>query len=331
MIRSETKIFDPADGFSPLSDVIVATDSTLARRDGRWWMYLAGKVADREGIQLFSASLAQGAPLASTGWTLTPDHDDPTKVAMLAGQGRSGPWDLNGGRHCPSYVRGWDPDRGAWVERIYYAGGAENVWGPYTIGYLEWEGEAWADQAAPVFVANEEWERGSVYEPNVIYADGKWKMWYVAGSNQEDYLVQGVAQSADGRNWSRRKIFFEASEKVFDFCVTGVEDGYEAVFSRVWLAKTEAPSATGLWWCRCKTPSSDISDWSTPVQIMTAEDRGWHAGPWKPSVRYGEGDSRKMFVFFDGMYTKSGGGPFPYAFTLGCLEIDRTELIRVAS
>ena len=47
------------------------------------------------------------------------------------------------------------------------------------------------DQPEPAFIANEEWEHGSVYEPNLIYHDGKWKMWYVAGSNQEDYLVHG--------------------------------------------------------------------------------------------------------------------------------------------
>ncbi|HVI80955.1 MAG TPA: hypothetical protein VM715_22955, partial [Candidatus Acidoferrum sp.] len=68
--------------------------------------------------------------------------------------------------------------RGVWVERIYYAGGAEQVWGPYTIGYLEWDGTGWVDQHRPVFNPEEEWEHGSVYEPNLVYADGKWKMWY---------------------------------------------------------------------------------------------------------------------------------------------------------
>ncbi len=125
-------------------------------------------------------------------------------------------------------MKGWDPQRGGWVERIYYAGGAENVWGPYTIGYLEWDGARWVDQPEPVFVANEEWERGSVYEPNLVYADGKWKMWYVAGSNQADYIVQGVAESEDGRTgWSKHQIFFPPEEKVFDFCVVAVKDGYE--------------------------------------------------------------------------------------------------------
>jgi len=323
---TETKIFDPADGFAPLTDVYVATDSSVAKRGDTWWMYLAGKIVGKEGIQLFSASLPAGSPLTPTGWKLTPDPEDATKVAMLADQEISKNWDLKGGRHCPSYVRGWDPHRGVWVERVYYAGGSENVWGPYAIGYLEWNGERWIDQPEPAFVADEAWERGSVYEPNLIYADGKWKMWYVAGSNQQDYIVQGFAESEDGRNgWTKHQIFFPAEEKVFDFCVIKGLEGYEAVFSRVWLGEGAPPDKTGLWWCSSKNASPKIADWSEPVQIMTAEDREWHTGPWKPSVQYAEDDSNRLFVFFDGAY-KRGDGAFPFVFTLGCLSLIRRQL-----
>jgi hypothetical protein len=124
-------------------------------------------------------------------------------------------WDLKGGRHCPSYVRGWDPDRGIWVERIYYAGGAANVWDPYG--------------------------------------------------------------------------------KVFDFCVILGQQGFEAVFSRVWLGQGTPPPTTGLWWCQAKT-------------------------------QYSEADPDRMLVFFDGLYRKNERGPFPYVFTLGCLEIHRPEV-----
>ncbi len=321
---TETKIFDPADGFGPITDLYVATDSSVVKRGDTWWMYLAGKVFGREGIQLFSASLPKGAPLAATGWRLVSDPEDEAKIAMLAGQENSKDWDLKGGRHCPSYVKGWDPQRRVWVERIYYAGGAEKVWGPYTIGYLEWNGERWVDQAEPVFAANEDWERGSVYEPNLIYADGKWKMWYVAGSNQEDYIVQGFAESEDGRTgWTKHSVFFPPEEKVFDFCVIARPDGYEAVFSRVWLGEGQSPEETGLWWCHATSPTGDSALWSKPVQIMTAEDRGWHAGPWKPSVQYAEHDSSRMFVFFDGTYKRDENKGFPFVFTLGCLKLDR--------
>lgn len=329
MKGKETKIFDPADGFAPLTDAMEITDATVAKRGDRWWMYVAGEARGHEGIQLFSASLPAGSPLASQGWTLTPDRNDPARIALLAGHESSKAWDLKGGRHCPAYVRGWDSEREVWVERIYYAGGAVNLWGPYTIGYLEWDGSQWVDQPDPVFLAEEAWEHGSVYEPNVIYADGKWKMWYVAGSNVEDYLVQGFAESADGRtNWSKHKIFIPAEEKVFDFCVIKGRQGYEAVFSKVWLGKTAAPQSTGLWWCESAVPSSDFKDWSPPQQIMNATDCGWHSVPWKPSVQYDEKDPTRMFVFFDGGYMKAGEQRgFPFAFTLGCLELERPRMI----
>jgi hypothetical protein len=320
----ETRVFDPAQGFAPLTNVIEVTDATLARRGNRWWMYLAGEAAGHEGIRLFSASLPEGAPLAAGGWRLTAESADPTRIALLAPSDASAAWDLRGGRHCPCYVRGFDPRRGEWVERIYYAGAPETPWGPYRIGFLEWDGTCWREQAEPVFAATEDWERGSVYEPNVLYVDGRWKMWYVAGSNQEDHLVQAFSESEDGcSRWSPHKPFMPAENKVFDFCVQPAGGGYEAVFSRVWVAKSDPPPATGLWWCRADTPSSHRVDWSEPVQIMTAAERGWHAGPWKPSWRYSETDPSRLLVFFDGSYRKDEPGGFPFAFTLGCLETDR--------
>jgi hypothetical protein len=320
----KTRIFDPAEGFWPIADAAEITDATVAKRGNRWWMYLADQRKGDESIHLFSASLPEDAPLSAASWRLTAVRDNDAKVEILAGKRQAGSWELGGGRHCPSYVKGWDPQRGVWVERIYYAGAAETPWGPYKFGYLEWHDFEWVAQSEPVFVANKEWERGSVYEPNLIYDEGKWKMWYIAGSNLDDYLVHGYAESADGRTgWTQHKQFAPPEEKIFDFCVFKGRSGYEAVFSRVWLAKTPAPSATGLWWCRAERPSSDRSDWSEPVQIMTAENHGWHSGPWKPSVQYSGPDSVQLFVFFDGVYTRNEPGGFPYAFTLGCLELER--------
>ena len=323
---AERKIFDPADGFPPLTDVGELTDATLARRGDQWWMFLAGEAGGCESIELLSASLPPDAPLSATGWQLTPLSGDPHKIAPLASHELSKHWDLHGGRHCPAYIKGFDSQSDRWVERIYYAGAPENPWGPYSIGYLEWNGQHWTEQPQPVFRATEEWEHGSVYEPNLIYADGKWKMWYVAGSNIDDYLVHGFAESDDGRNWSARKIFAPAREKIFDFYVLPRGDGYEAVFSKVWLGKTPPPPDTGLWWCRCDRLSTIFEDWTDRAQLMTAADCGWHAGPWRPSFRYLDSNDRKMLVFFDGTYKKSGDtGGFPYVFTLGCLEVEWQE------
>ncbi|HEY9142062.1 MAG TPA: hypothetical protein VIN93_14290 [Bryobacteraceae bacterium] len=320
----ESKIFDPKDGFAPLIDPLSVTDATVARHGNQWWMCAGGKVKGKDGIHLFSASLPHGAPLSATGWTLTPDANNTTRVEILAGYDNSRLWDLQGGRHCPCYVKGWDPRRNVWVERIYYAGAADHFWGPYTIGYLEWDGSRWVDQPTPVFLANQNWEHGSVYEPNVIYFEGKWKMWYVAGSNQKDHIVQGFAESEDGHSdWSQHTVFIPETEKVFDFCVFPGRQGFEAVFSRVWFGRGAPPSRSGLWWCSAKGPYSDFTRWSEPVQIMTADDRGWHTGPWKPSAQHADSDLSRIFVFFDGMCQTEGPAAFPYAFTLGCLEIDR--------
>jgi len=320
VLRTQTKIFDPRDAAtgSKGADLL---DASVVRLGDQWWMFLAGQAAGYGPTEIYSASLPPNSPLSPTGWTLT--RNSAGALKPVAAPSRSRTWDGNGGRHCPSYVKGWDPAEGKWAERIYYAGAAENLWGPYTIGFLQWDGTEWLDQPEPAFTSNEQWEHGSVYEPNLIYHDGKWKMWYVAGSNQEDYLVQAYAESQDGRaGWSQRAIFAPPEMKMFDFCVRPKAGGFDAIFARVWVRKGEPPPETGLWWCRAERPSSALSDWSPPIQIMTAEDCGWHSGPWKPSFQFHEQSGDRALVFFDGLYRTNDPGPFPFAFTLGCLEVD---------
>ncbi len=318
-LGSERKVFDPRD-VSTGSGGAEVLDPSVVQWSEQWWMYLAGQACGYGATDIYSASLPLGASLSAAGWNLT--RGATGELAPVAGRRFSQAWDGNGGRHCPSYAKGWDPRRGEWVERIYYAGGAENLWGPYTIGFLQWDGEHWIDQPRPAFTANEDWEHGSVYEPNLIYHEGKWKMWYVAGSNQADYLVQGYAESEDGSTgWSNHAVFAPAKMKMFDFCVRQRGGSFDAIFARVWFSEGTPPPETGLWWCRGDRPSGTLSDWSQSIQIMTAEDRGWHTGPWKPSFQFPEQIGEGALVFFDGAYRTSDPGPFPFAFTLGCLEI----------
>ena len=319
-LKRETKVFDPRDPSTGTGGAELL-DASLACRQDRWCLYLAGQAHGFGPTDIYAACLSAGAPLSATGWQ--PLRDAGGELAPLAGRSRSLPWDGNGGRHCPAYVKGWDPRKGEWVERIYYAGASAHLWGPYAIGFLEWDRDRWVDQSEPVFAASEDWERGSVYEPNLVYHQGKWRMWYVAGSNQEDYLVQGYAASEDGRTgWSRHIVFAPPEMKMFDFCVRPRQGFFDAIFARVWVGGGAAPRETGLWWCRAAAPSHRLSDWSEPVQIMTAQDRGWHSGPWKPSFHFSEDGAERALVFFDGLYRTSDPGPFPFAFTLGCAEID---------
>lgn len=317
---NEVKIFDPRDP-STESRGSELLDASVVQRGKQWWMYLGGQAAGYGPTDIFSASLTPGAPLSPTGWK--PTRDAAGQLVPVAGRNASRAWDGDGGRHCPAYVTGWDSHRAEWVERIYYAGSAEHLWGPYAIGFLEWDGVAWIDRPEPVFAANEAWEHGSVYEPNLIYHDGKWKMWYVSGANHEDYLVHGYAESEDGcTEWSKHTVFAPPETKMFDFCVRQRGDEFNAIFARVWVKGGTPPSGTGLWWCRASVPSGKLSDWSEPVQIMTAEDRGWRTGPWKPSLVFDPQDAARALVFFDGIYRTSDPGPFPFAFTLGCVEVN---------
>ena len=319
----ESKVFDPRDPATG-SGGAELSDACVVKRGNQWWMYLAGQAKGYGATDLYSASLPPDAPLTAQTWMLTREADGNLKPLACRSMSRN--WDGKGGRHCPSYVCGWDPREGRWVERIYYAGAAENLWGPYTIGFLQWDGEEWVDQADPAFVAEEEWEHQSVYEPNLIYHDDRWKMWFVAGSNHEDYLVHGYAESRDGRTgWSKHEVFAPPEMKMFDFCVRQGNGAFDAVFARVWTGKDAPPAETGLWWCRAENPSKQMSDWGAPIQIQTAEDRGWHSGPWKPSFQFDGPTETRAFIFFDGAYRTDDPGPFPFAFTVGCLEIDLSK------
>ena len=310
MAPAETKIFDPRDPATG-TDGAELLDSSVVLRGDQWNMFLAGQAQGFGAPQLYSAALPKGAPLSATGWQLTRDASD--ELMPLAPPAVPGAWDSDGGRHGPAHVRGFDPNTSREVERIYYAGGRDHIGGPYTIGYLEHDGSAWQPQPEPCFHATADWEHGSVFEPNLIYHDGKWKMWYVCGSHQENYLAHGYIESPDGRTWSAPTLFAPAEMRIFDFCVRRRGDRFDAIFSRI---------EAGLWHCHAEAPHGVLRGWSEPVQIMTAEDRGWHSGAWKPSLAFDNADPQHAFIFFDGMYNTGDGSPFPFAFTLGCLEIE---------
>ncbi len=313
------KIFDPRDPMLP-SPGAELSDSSVVHWNGRWTLFLTGQPAGFGPTDIFSATLVPGAPLSASGWI--PARTAAGELSPLSPRRHSTAWDAKGGRHCPSYVRGWDPASQKWVDRIYYAGSSENLWGPYTIGFLEWDGEAWVDQPAPAFLPQEPWEYGSVFEPNLVYHEGKWKMWYVAGSHHANYLIHCYAESEDGRTGWTRAIFAPPEMKMFDFCVCPRAGGFDAIFARIWVAGGTPPPHTGLWWCRSSAPSPTLAGWSEPVQLMTAQDCGWHSAPWKPSFAFDQQNPGRATVFFNGLYHTGDPGPFPFAFTLGAFPLD---------
>ena len=317
----EHKLYDPADPATPAhgSELL---DPSAVLRNGQWTLFSAGQAHCFGPPNLFSATLPPGAPLSPSGWTVA--RDPSGELLPVASGDRSAPWDAGGGRHCPSYVCGVDPATNRPIERIYYAGAADHIGGPYSIGYLEWDGERWLDQPEPAFLAAEPWEHDSVYEPNLLFHDGLWKLWYVAGANRDDYLVHGYAESPDGRSNWKRTIFAPPEMKMFDFCVRPHRDAFAAVFTRV-SVRGQAPPEAGLWWCTAPAPSGRLADWGQPLQIMSATDRGWHTGPFKPSLAFDPSAPDKARVFFAGSYNTGEPGPFPFAFTTGSLELTFLE------
>jgi hypothetical protein len=123
-VLRESKVFDPRDPSTAAhgSDLL---DADVTKRGEQWWMVLAGQPRGYGVTDLYSAELPKGASLSAEGWK--PLRGAAGELAPLAAHKSSAPWDGRCGRHCPSYVRGWDPEEKAWVERIYYAGAAENL------------------------------------------------------------------------------------------------------------------------------------------------------------------------------------------------------------
>src|SRR5579863_5496458 len=103
-LGTERKVFDPRDP-STGSGGAELLDPSVVQRGEQWWMYLAGQTGGYGATDIYSASLSIGAPLSASGWSVT--RDVAGKPVPVAERLFSQTWDGNGGRHCPSYVKGW--------------------------------------------------------------------------------------------------------------------------------------------------------------------------------------------------------------------------------
>jgi len=251
-------------------------DVTVMYRDDRWWMIM-GALADSAvyRIDLRAAHLPPGATVDSLKWTID---------GQCAPRPPVNGWDATG-YHCVSYVRG--QSGGQWVERLYYASAAAwtDITGPYSIGFLEWDGSQWVRSPEPVFTATEPWELGTVAEPNLLYHDGRWLLWYCAGLSAGRTQVIGYAESPDGvTGWTGRRIFANGGE--FDAVVAHSGAAFDLVTAKHPLTATP-DSKDGVWWTQAQT----LGDWPAPVQLVSTTDgTPWHRdGVWKPSaVRQGD-------------------------------------------
>ncbi len=62
--------------------------------------------------------------------------------------------------------------------------------------------------------------------------------------------------------------------------------------------------------------NSVLSEYSVPLS---------HSGPFKPSLQFDDQPPNHALVFFAGSRHIGDSGPFPFAFTLGCLKVELPE------
>ncbi|MFI6536424.1 hypothetical protein ACIBHY_28515 [Nonomuraea sp. NPDC050547] len=289
-------------GLAHLRNLDTVADPGVTRRDGRWWMVLGGMQAEERVIHLYAAQSSK----LDAGWQIITSPDDPRQAARLAEPPPSGAWDATG-YHCPSYARGRDAG-GAVIERIYYASSAEwgSLYGPYQIGFLQWDGTRWVRHPEPVFTASHPWERGTVLEPNVLYDEGAWLLRYTAGLAVDGRPSTGSAESGDGiSGWRRRG---QPESNRFDALVAHDGDGFALITSRHPLDSVFTPEH-GLWRARGGSPHGP---WKPARHIVrTIDGTPWHdAGVWKPTA---VADGRRRAVFF----TVAQRSDNPYAPALG--------------
>lgn len=280
-------------------------DPDVHRIHDQWTMFLGG-FATQFRNRLYRATLPQGSDLTSRAWDF--DTDRRGRVAALVPDPPRGSWDA-GGMHTPSYV----PAVGENGERIYYTGRSTSKhYGPksrYAIGLLERQNGEWVRRDSPVIVGDD--HRSSVLEPFVVYADGRYRMWYLANPHeigpgeQPDYELR-CTQSEDGRTgWTPPVVFADTSEGFFDNAVVRRGDEWVMLLARGSnLHGTPDFPAQGLWWMTARHPSADRSDWSTPKRLLDTDAPGtpeWFGhGTYGPALAFEGSTSTRATVFFTG-------------------------------
>ena len=288
-------------GIAHLRNMANVADPSVTRRDGAYWMVLGALDPAVHVIDLYSAESTH----PTDDWRIVTEPDDPGLARQIADRPEPGGWDATG-YHCPTYAAGFDAN-GEPVERIYYASCAtwSSLYGPFRIGVLQWDGQTWRRHPEPVFTATRAWELGTVLEPHVRYADGRWLMHYTGGigagvSSSSTALVE----SANGvTDW--RPIGAPEMDRFDTFALRDLE-----VVARHPLdgAFTEDD---GLW-LRHRQSSQQI--------LRTTDGIAWHAlGAWKPTALVEGGD----LVVFCTVMGQPGAGPAPL-FGIGCVRIPLT-------
>lgn len=266
------------DGYPGATNLLGTGDPNVCEYDGRWHMYLGGFHRGYKN-NLFEATLPRDIqPSETTAWILTKQGDDPNSAKMLVQQPPKGEWD-HYGLHEPCHVIGLDPEGNNTVRRIYYTGRASSqttgTKGQFSIGFLEWKPTGWQRQPEPVMSGRGKMR--SALGPKVIYAEGKWRMWFRMVPHEPAKGIPPLSQifyseSDDGvTKWSEPVAFSEEADLFSHAFVARLEDGYCMVLTRVPNLHGEdgyPPQQIVLSFS--KTPSGSPRDWSDPVSVLDA-------------------------------------------------------------
>lgn len=347
-------IFGMLDGFKPITNLLGAGDPNVHKIDDQWWMFFGGFQKTLKN-NLFSATLPKGEPLHNgMTWEITADPGRPHKALALVDQPDKGEWD-HYGLHEPCFVDGLTASpEGQQVRcrRIYYAGrSSRRVLGndaPYSIGFLESTSAGWWRHGEPVVVGDA--RNPSALGPKVLYADGKWRMWFRAAPQEPAKGDRPIAEiryteSDDGvRGWTEPTSFSSREDGFAHAFTSRSTDSYEMLLSK-------SPNLFGesfyppqkLWLSTSKRPSGDAAEWTTPAPILEASDgEDWYRGGFFGSSicdadSTAERERTRRYVFFTGVHSpinwpayaarslasfRRPPVPAPFQFTIGFFSLD---------
>ena len=250
-----------------------ASDPDLVKLDNQWVLFFTSAVkGPKMKNTIWEARLPKGAGLDSppAAWKI-----DPEPLVQHVPDA----WDSLG-FETASYVYGYDNTAKQWEARIYYTGYASYT--ELKIGYLRWNKATsrWERFGGPVVDATTEWEflkgKSLIGDMAVVYAPGPgrggkggaWHMYYNAASDKTAVVVHVV--SADGRNWTHKRIALQGRGYYPDFAL--IKKQYELV------GITFEPRRAGLWWSTATTPDGTApGDWQTWSPLVYTQDgTPWH-------------------------------------------------------
>ncbi|RNL83347.1 hypothetical protein [Halostreptopolyspora alba] len=345
-------MFGMLDGYRPITNLLGAGDPNINKIDDRWWLFFGGFQRNFRN-NLFSASLPKGAhPGENLDFRISTDPARPTTALPLVEQPEKGEWD-HYGLHEPCFVHGMRrTPQGDQVpcRRIYYTGRSSRTTtgndAPFAIGFLEHTPDGWRRHPEPVIVGDS--RNPSALGPKVIFADGKWRMWFRAAPGEPAKGDTPVAEihyteSEDGiSGWTPPRPFHSRADGFAHAYVLETASRYEMLLSPTPNLFGEAHyPPQGLWLSTSATPSGDVRDWSTPQAVLdAAEGPAWLRNGVLGSSLCAEGDPDSAglrHVFLTGVHSSINWPtyalkrlaslrrppvPAPFYFTIGYCALD---------